>query len=547
MQRIERLERRFFWGMASGAGSVAIRSLLNLMLIPVLVRTLGIEYFGLYILLVTILEIAIMMDLGVTSALVRLLGRYSVTDPSTVNRMRKETYLKVAHRFYAGLALMFLLTGLTFIPSFPLLFNVQDSLANLSRMALFLILLEGAVAIYSSHFRAILLSHCAHQWTNVADTTYYVLGTGAGLMMVLAGYGLPGLLLVRLCAAVLAVAFMAWRAVRVEPAALVQKARFRMAALKEVLYLGGHAFAVNLSILVSHKIDAFVIAHFLSLSAVGVFEIVFRLLGICVQISLKLAEGIMPMFSGLAAENRKPEARRLFLRMSGFLNIVAVLMLTLLVGCFPYLFREIAEDRAPLNVAWPIVALAVPILWSGVLQMPANYYLYSCGRHSYLTLSSLCAALANLGLSLLLVQPFGMIGVAVGTLIPQVIQHQASLIREACRELEISFRQYVLAVHRPIVVPLLATLLWLACCQPLLHLAQIAQSSDVWMLLVCAVTGAGGMFVGLGLWFARSASEEEKTFARALLMKVWDRNREDSGKSRERSLLWKKNKLRPVR
>ena len=68
------VRRRTLLGMASGAGSIVIKTGLNLLVIPLMVTRLGMDMFGLYILLVGILEIAVLLDFGVTPALATLLS-----------------------------------------------------------------------------------------------------------------------------------------------------------------------------------------------------------------------------------------------------------------------------------------------------------------------------------------------------------------------------------------------------------------------------------------------------------------------------------------
>lgn len=496
--------KRNLLGMLSGAGSVVIKTGLNIVVIPVLIAKLGLDAFGLYILLIAILEVSNLLDLGGTSALVALLGAESPDSPE------RRSFLKVGHSWFGFLALVFGIVGLLFLPGFSHQFHVTPSLQPIAPLCFLLILLESAIALYSCYSRSVLLAHCSHQWTNVADTLYYLIANVGALMLLLMGYGLPGLMAVRLLGAVLRLGLMMGQTIRLEPYAFKPRMPFDWAVFRKVSGLSGHAMMINFSIIVSHKIDDIIIASFLPISAVGIYEIVFRFLGITIQVCLKLCEGIFPLFSKMAAAQQTKEARQLFLRMSSFINMVACLLLMLIVSYYQELFGMFSAGKIPVEKTLPVLAVAVPCVLSGVLQMPANAFLFTWGRQRFLTVSSMIAALANLILSLILVHYMGIVGVALGTMVPQIIQHQGSLIRETCQALRISFLQYVRSVHGAIVVPIMVSLLWVLAWKPIVALSAVK------LLPICLIS-ASATLIGLSLWFGLTASPLESQLFRQLL------------------------------
>lgn len=492
---------RLLTGMISGAGSVIIKIALNILLIPILIYSLGIELYGLYVLLIGLVELLLIMDLGFTSAIIKELGACQ-----TQNRSEKaQELLKLGHYLYASLSALILVIGLILMPWFTQAFHLSATLAETTRIVLPLILLEGALGLYTCYYRSILLAHCLHQWANISDTLFNILSNSIGLFLLLAGYGLPALLISRLCAALLRTILLIVQALKVEPHALAPQAPFRLKTMMEIVRLSVHATMVNLSVIISHKIDNFVIAAFLSLRMVGVFEIVFRFLGIALQVTSKIAEVVLPMFSRVIAMAQQDKARYLFLRMSCLNNLVVSLLLLLIVSFYPQLFQLFSAGQIPIGPTIPILMIAIPCVWSGALQMPAGYYLFASGRQSYLSQSSLIAALCNLALSLMLIKPFGLVGVAVGTLIPQLIQHQAGLIRESCKALRITLWEYISSVHLSVLPALVSVFLWIQVLRPLTNWG-IAS----WIPL--GLIALSGVLVGGWVWYTWSSTPGEKAF-----------------------------------
>ncbi len=496
--------KRYMFGMLSGAGSVVIKTGLNIVVIPVLIAKLGLDAFGLYVLLVAILEVSTLLDLGATGALVTLLGGESASSQS------RQAYMKVGHAWFGVLAILFIALGLVFLPGFCHQFHVTPALQPIAQACFLLILLESAVALYSCYARSILLAHCSHQWTNVADTLYYLISNLGALLVLFSGHSLPAVLGVRLLGALARSGVMMVQTLRLEPHALFPQGPFKPEIFKKVAGLSGHAMMINFSVIVSHKIDDIVIASFLPISAVGIYEIVFRFLGITIQICMKLHEGIYPLFSRMATANKTADARQLFLRMSSFLNLTACMLLMLIVSYYRELFGMFSAGKIEVEQTIPVLMAAIPCILSGALQMPANAWLFTWGHQRYLTTSSLIAAFANLIFSLLLVTHLGILGVAVGTMIPQLIQHQGSLIFKTCQELRISFLQYMRAVHGAVLFPLLVAILWVHAWKPVLALAPFK------LLPICLVSASAGL-LGAGLWFGLTASPLESQLFRQII------------------------------
>jgi O-antigen/teichoic acid export membrane protein len=504
------MSRRYAMGMLSGAGSVALRAALNIVVVPVIIAKLGLEVFGLYIVLVAILEVATFLDLGATSAIVTLLGGLGDENSDQARR----SILKVGHAWFGVLSALFLGVALLLQSQFCELFHIKASLRDVAMASYLLMVVEATLALYSYYCHTVLLAHCAQQWTNIADSAANLLTNIACLIALLSGYGLVEMMMIRLAASVLRTGVLFVQTARLEPFAFRPGVPFSPKSFLELARLSGHSTMINLSIIISHKIDDLVIAHFLPLSAVGIYEIVFRMLGITLQISLKLTEGIYTVFARLAANRQVEEARQIFLRKSAFLNIIAALILLMIVSFYPELFALFSAGKIPIGETLPILAVALPCVLSGVLQMPANAWLFTWGHQRFVSATSLGAALANLVLSIILVQHWGIVGVALGTLIPQLCQHQLGLIGQTCRQLGISTLEYIRTVHLKALLPLLVALAWVLMLRPTLPHAAFPLPT------ICAIAGSAAL-IGGAFWFQLNATAQEREVTRRMLREVF--------------------------
>src|SRR5438132_11296889 len=123
--------------------------------------------------------------------------------------------------------------------------------------------------------------------------------------------------------------------------------------------------------------------------------------------------------------------------------------------------------------------------------------LMGLGKAGLPTIGFLVAGVLNLGLSLLLVRPLGLAGVALGTAIPNVL-FAVLIFGHACREMEVSvlaFMRYVIPRAVLGAVPVLALLLWFKLGLEVRSLVELAVAGVamalvfgvVWGFLVCLV------------------------------------------------------------
>jgi len=501
--------RRFILGMLTGAGSVLLKSALNLLIVPLIIVRLGLDVFGLNILLIGLQEIAVFFGLGVANALVSLVGKNAHDEAS------RHRYFWAGHVFFAGVTVVFLLGALGLIPFFATLFHIPRALQPLLTWGLPLALLEAALSIYAAYYQSVLLIHCEHRWTNTADSLQVILNNIGTIVILLLGGNLVGLILFRVVTAVLRIGFLILRSLILEPA-LFQNAVLDTACFKQLSRLFGHAMTINLSVIVSHKLDAYVIAGFLPLTSVAVYDTVFRMLGLANIICLKLSEGAFPLFSKMAGERvdeltRKENAVPLFLRLSQFIAFVGGLILVVMVTQFPVVFPLFTAGRIPLHAAVPVLLIAIPCVFSGIMQMPAGSWLFAWGYQRYMTETSLMTAIVNIVLSLLLVGPLGIVGVALGTLAPQVIQHQAGLIRRSCQALKISGRRYCETVYGRNLPAWLAAGLVIGLCYGILSFYHLSFVEKSWRtLLPIGLISSMACLLSAAIWAFGNTTDAEK-------------------------------------
>jgi O-antigen/teichoic acid export membrane protein len=171
---------------------------------------------------------------------------------------------------------------------------------------------------------------------------------------------------------------------------------------------------------------------------------------------------VAPMATTLNTQGRVDEIREMFLKWSK-----VALSLTIISGLFLIVL-------GPRFLGWwidpsyetPAGQVLQIIMLSGFAFLPirgvAVPILIGLGKPRTPAVAFLVAGLANVALSALLVRPFGLMGIAIGSAIPNALFSLFVLI-VACREVQLPigrYAQYVMPRALVGSVPLLALLLW---------------------------------------------------------------------------------------
>jgi O-antigen/teichoic acid export membrane protein len=212
----------------------------------------------------------------------------------------------------------------------------------------------------------------------------------------------------------------------------------------------------------SFETDALVIGAILGVGTIPFYTVANSLVIYLMDFTIAIAAVVSPMATKLNAEGRRAELRDMFLKWSK-----VSLSLSLAVGLFIivlgprflawWIGPEFEQPSGQVLQILTISSLAFLPVRGVALPM-----LMGLGKPRAVTLAFIGAGIANLVLSILLARPLGLIGVALGTAIPNVVFAVVVLI-VACRELGVSVMRclrYVVPRAALGALPPLALLTW---------------------------------------------------------------------------------------
>jgi O-antigen/teichoic acid export membrane protein len=426
-----------------------VKLTLTLIMTPFYIKFLGNYDYGLWEMVMSVLGYMGMLNLGINPAISRFAAKHNAeTDTESLRRVFSSAFVFL---FLVGVIVAFLLSG------FGLLF--ADTMAQEGQQVvvytLFMLILAGQMlVVFPGHVAESFLEgfqkyHIKNNVTIVnsivGSIVFYVYATPENALLLLAGVSAVGLTL----------KYFIYFAMVARPAfgALVFHFQdFSLVKLKELLQFSLKSFVQGIATNVENATDTIVIGSFLGPAAVPFYSIPLSLTRYIRALGWTLSHAFMPFFSDLATRDRKQELRQVYLVAS---KVVAGLVAAMGVGILgigtPFLALWIGPEYT--KQSDEIILLLVLFTVLPLLNPFSNRYLTAVNKHGILAKLAPISAAANLVLSIILVQYWGIIGVAVGSLIPTLVLVPV-VLRVSCRELGLPVRQYLSQSLAPLVFPL---------------------------------------------------------------------------------------------
>jgi O-antigen/teichoic acid export membrane protein len=436
-------------GLQSGVALVVLRMATNILLLPVLTRQLGPDAFGLFVLLTGLVDLVLYLDLGFSTGIVKQLSHYRRQG----QHAERQELLSVAGGFFLAMGLGVAALGWLGLPWLAHRLQVPPQLETAAFIGLHLTLIDAVLTFWGGYCKAILLSHEAVHETNAIDMGFTLSYSLALVGLLFFSPWVVALVAARLLFNTARLIALLRQALRAEPLALrLRWPRLGGPVFRELTHFSGFVVLFNAGMFLAYRLDTLIVASFLPIAMVGLYEVVGRLLMVVKQFLQQFSLSYTPAFIRIDGVDDHQDMRQMFLKVSAATHGFALLLLSGLVAFHPELLKWLGNYGGH-AAATGLVLVGCAATWSTTLFQPASTFLMMNQRHRLLSMTNLVAAIANLTLSVIGVMTVGVLGPALGTLIAGTLMHQLVLIPAARRDLNIGGADYVRAVAGPWLLP----------------------------------------------------------------------------------------------
>ena len=438
--------------------SVASNWTLNLLqmaamlwLSPFIIEQLGPAPNGLWVAIGSYTGILSLLILGVPMASVRAIAQAVARNDVAAERRAISTCFGIC--LFLGLCAL-LCAALLYLLFDARVLGVTDG----ARLAFAIVGLQVACGFVMRLPYGILEAHGEFGLRNLVMSGELVLRVGLTALLLSWRPELPMLALV-LVACMLAEFTLCLLVIRSRhPGLAFSLASFDRESVRPILSFGVFALLLNVGSLLAFRLDGLVITAYLPPEAATDFDVGNKFFDPLMQFLIGIGAVLMPAATRLRTTGDSIALRNLFLDWSRLaLSIVLLVSIYLLVLGPAFLGWWIGPDYE--FRSGPVLrVLTASFLFYLPVRGVALPVLLGLGKPRAPAIALLAMGLLNLALSLALVHPYDIVGVAFGTAIPNVLFALYVLVL-ACRELSISFTDFA---ARVLLRPLTAALLPLA-------------------------------------------------------------------------------------
>ncbi len=489
------IRRRVFSGTISNYVGRFIKFGTWFFLTPFILHQLGAAGYGLWVLVGSVVAYGSLLDLGIAGAVTKYVAEHVVRGESE----QAHSLIATTLRLYSVLGLIAVALSATIAPVFPDVFNVPHGERATATALVVVMGFALGISIPCTAAGAVLRGLQRHDLVNHLSAAATLISAAATVVVLLLGGGVLGMVAVNIPITLAMQAVSVWVINRVAPELQFGWRGAKRQQVRTIISFSSSVFVTQGAGLLQTKTDEIIIGVFLPITAVTPYSIARKLSEAAQVLTDQFMKVLLPLASELHAADDQTRLRSLYSQ-----GTRLTLALFLPVGCTLVILAQ------PILTVWVGAAYADQVQLVGILtlasliatsQWPASSILQGMARHRPLAMMSVGSALANLGLSIALVHPLGLTGVALGTLIPTVFECLCLVLPYSMRVIGISAEEALKEIFLPAFGPAvpMAIVLYLV--------RQVVEPSS---LIAMTVVAGSGLAVYVTAYLSFGASQVER-------------------------------------
>ena len=414
---------------------VAAEMLVGLLTLPFNLHHLGAEAYGLWMLTAGITIHFSILDLGYGGAMVKYVAEYRTKrDARGLNEIASTIFVLFS-------VLGVLVYGVVIALAFNLehFLNITPAQADTGKWILLIVGLNAAVNFGFSTFGGLCAGFQRYDINNfVAIVSSFVIAA-VNVAVVLMGFGL--IPLVAATTAVRLGTYLIYRrnAYKVFPLLHVRPSLFRRARLREVTAFSVYASAIDWANKLNYELDEIIIGIYLGAAPVAIWAVADRIISAMQRLTNQSNTVLFPLIVDSDVAQKLGRLQTVLLegtRLS--LATVTPIAIVLIVLADPIVRGWVGPSMIGAVPVIQVLAFATALR---VANATGTTLLKGSGKVRYLAFVNLGTGVANLALSAALVKPFGLVGVAIGTLIPITFSSIFLIFPAACQRVQLPVSQ----------------------------------------------------------------------------------------------------------
>jgi len=406
-------------------------------LMPFIIHAVGDRWYGFWTLVGSFLGYYSFLDLGLSSAVSRYVSRaYGQNDYTEMN-----IFINTALALFIALGCVAFAISCLTVFLCPFFINSYEETIVFQKI---IIILGSSLAVGFPMrvFNGVLTTKLRYDLIAYIRLFKLFIRTALIIYFIKIGYGILALAFITFAVDLLGYFFDIFLVIKEFPQIQFNRALIHKEKIKSLTNYGLITFISQIADYLRFKIDSFVIAGFLNMSLVTYYYIGARLIEYFCEFIISSVGIMSPVFSRYEGRNDFDSIRKWFLKITKISTTLSFFIgISLILYGKPFLVRWMGSEY--ISSYYIMVILCIPAIIA-LSQNPSIGLLYGISKHKYYAFANSGEGVLNLILSVVLVQYFGIYGVAMGTMIEMLLFKIFIQPIYTCHVINITISQYYL-------------------------------------------------------------------------------------------------------
>jgi len=403
-------------GFFSDVGGTIALTTITFIAAPIILELTSQALYGFWITTISILGYLALTDLGLGMSLTRFVATLASKEkPKELNDI-----ISTAFFTFCIIGIVFFIIGFSISPFIPIWFKIpkEESLIVLSAYRLAII--SGALALPLSVFGAIVVGFQQMVVINISKNIISIISIILSIILLYGGIGLVALPIASLFVVIVGSIASFIYARKYFPQLKLKISFCNKKDLKKLISFGGYFQLGRVANTVALSSDNIVIAGYMGAESVTPYSFTSKLpIMFSVTLASKLPNAIFPAMTEMFANNEMDKLRQTYKRITFFSVRIAILS-----GAFLFIANQqfVSLWVGPQNYGGNLLNF-VFVFWAllDTVYRGTTAIVYASGDMQKWTIASSAEAILNIAISITLVGPLGLAGVALGTLISKAL------------------------------------------------------------------------------------------------------------------------------
>ena len=491
----------------------------QIILTRVLFLNLGQVSYGFWALLWSVFGYSLLLDFGFGTSVQKYTAEAAVTKDFKNYNQQLSTVITT----YGFMAIIIIITTLGLAQVLDKLFIFPDGTDIGYFKTVFIFFGIGASLTFpSGAFTEILRGLNKIYLRNLVNFVTLILNFVGILIIFKLGYGLLELAIFSVLINITSNFLMAVFCFRLLPDMRISPRLFRFDMLKEVISFSLFAYLIMFANIIIFKTDQIVLGIMLGVTAVTIYQVASRFANLLLQFTTQFQESLTPIAAGLFKDGQVDRLRRIMFnsnRIIAVITTVLFMILTTLIRPILLIWLDISPDDPQYADSYPSIIAIVYLLNISMFLLllfrsGSTKVLLMTGFHKFLSYVAVFESLMNVGFSILFIKLIGVVGVAVGTLIPNVILGLFFIFPKAAQFTKISVIDTIKRIYLPLAIVSIPSFIFLTFVNTKIPLQSWNFLTLVWVSIVTAI------LYFIPAWFLMANSDERNSIKTAIKTKL---------------------------